>query len=379
LRKEPDESAIPLLSTSTEMGMSAASSSSSSSARLPQIAILVTPDTAASVVHGMYDLFRSAGRDWPMVDGLAPGPEVLEPVIVSVRAGIVRVGNEVPVEAQRSLDEKTAPAAVCVPELLVGPAGPLDGAYAAEVAWLRRCHAGGALLATACSGALMLGEAGLLDGEDATTHWAFCDMLQKRYPLARVRPQRAMVTAGQGQRLVMAGGGSSWMDLAVYLIARLVDIECAMQVARLNLIDWHQVGQLPFARMARARQVEDAVIGRCQAWVADNYTHGAPVAAMAQISGLAERSFQRRFKLATGMTPMEYTQTLRIEEAKHLLETTESPVQVVAEEVGYDDAAFFGRLFRRNVNLSPAQYRRRFGGMRVALNGGGAQSVRVSP
>jgi len=339
----------------------------SSSPPLPVVAILVTQETAASVIYGMYDLFKCAGRDWPMVEGGSPGPALLDPVIVGANAGVVRVANEVPIEAQRRLDELEAPTAVCVPELLISPSGPLDGLYQAEVAWLRRCHARGALLATACSGAVLLGEAGLLDGEDATTHWAFCDMLQQRYPLARVRPQRAMVTAGEGQRLVMAGGGSSWMDLALYLIARLTSIEAAMQVARLNLIDWHHVGQQPFARMARARQVEDAVIGRCQAWVAEHYTHPAPVTAMTQVSGLAERSFQRRFKLATGMTAMEYTQTLRIEEAKHLLETTENPVEAVAEEVGYDDAAFFSRLFKRSVNLSPAQYRRRFGGMRAAL------------
>ena len=341
----------------------------SSRPSLPVLAILVTQEPAASVVYGMYDLFKCAGRDWPMVEGGDPGPALLEPVIVSTRAGVVRVANEVPIEAHCSLEQLGAPTAVCVPELMVSPARPIDGLYRAEVAWLRRCHAQGALLATACSGALLLGEAGLLDGEDATTHWAFCNMLQQRYPLARVRPQRAMVTAGEGQRLVMAGGGSSWMDLALYLIARLTSIEAAMQVARLNLIDWHHVGQQPFARMARSRQVEDAVIGRCQAWVAEHYTHPAPVSAMTQFSGLAERSFQRRFKLATGMTPMEYTQTLRIEEAKHLLETTEEPVEAVAEEVGYDDAAFFSRLFKRSVNLSPAQYRRRFGGMRAALAG----------
>lgn len=341
---------------------------------LPVVAILVTPQTAASVVYGMYDLFKCAGRDWPMVEGGAPGPALLDPVIVGHQAGAVRVANDVAIEAQCAMAQLPAPMAICVPELMVSPGGPLDGLYHAEVAWLRQCHAAGTLLATACSGALLLGEAGLLDGEDATTHWAFCDMLQQRYPLARVRPQRAMVTAGDGQRLVMAGGGSSWMDLALYLIARLTSIEAAMQVARLNLIDWHHIGQQPFATVARSRQVDDAVIGRCQAWVAEHYTHDAPVAAMTQLSGLAERSFQRRFKLATGMTPLEYTQTLRVEEAKHLLETTESPIEEVAEEVGYDDAAFFSRLFKRSVNLSPAQYRRRFGGMRAALAGRSAPS-----
>ena len=91
----------------------------------------------------------------------------------------------------------------------------------------------------------------MLDGHDATTHWAYCDVMQTRYPRVRGHPQRALVVTGEGQRLVMAGGGTSWLDLALYLIARSPAIEAAMQVARLNLIDWHHVGQQPFARLAR--------------------------------------------------------------------------------------------------------------------------------
>ena len=98
---------------------------------------------------------------------------------------------------------------------------------------------------------------------------------------------------------------------------------------------------------------------------------------MVQLSGLPERSLQRRFKLATGMTPLEYVHTLRLEEAKHLLETTCQPLEEVAAQVGYDDATFFARLFRRKVNLGPAQYRRRFGGLRSAL-GGYPRDVEVS-
>src|SRR5690606_27158589 len=93
----------------------------------------------------------------------------------------------------------------------------------------------------------------------------------------------------------------------------------------------------------------------------------SPVAAMVTLSGLAERSFKRRFARATGVTPLEYVHTLRLEEAKHLLETSEVAVEEVAHEVGYEDASFFGRLFRRKVGLTPAQYRKRFRALRVAL------------
>ncbi len=140
-----------------------------------------------------------------------------------------------------------------------------------------------------------------------------------------------------------------------------------MQVARINLIDWHEIGQQPFARLARSRQVDDAVIAHCQTWIAEHYNEAAPVAAMVRLSGLPERSFKRRFQVATGMSPLEYVHTLRLEEAKQMLESEDKSIEAIANEVGYEDAAFFSRLFKRNVNLTPAQYRRRFGSMRRAL------------
>ena len=127
------------------------------------------------------------------------------------------------------------------------------------------------------------------------------------------------------------------------------------------------MGQQPFAALTLARQVDDAVIAKCQHWAGENYDHESPVARMVERSGLAERTFKRRFAKATGLSPMEYIHTLRLEEAKQMLEAGDLPVEAVANEVGYEDASFFGRLFRRKVGLTPAQYRKRFRGLRQAL------------
>jgi transcriptional regulator GlxA family with amidase domain len=332
-----------------------------------RVAILTLPEVGASTVFGMYDLFMSAGRDWGLIVEGRPGEQVIAPRLVAQQREPFAAGNGVIIHPDDTLDHPDIPDVVCVPELFVPPGERLDGRFEAQVEYLKRCHAGGATIATACSGALLLAEAGLLDGEDATTHWAYCDIMEKRYPRIRVHGQRALVVSGAGQRLVMAGGGTTWLDLALYLIARLAGIETAMQVARINLIDWHSVGQQPFARLARSRQSEDAVIARCQGWIALNYSCPAPVAQMMRLSGLAERSFARRFSQATGMAPLAYVHTLRLEEAKQMLEAGDQPVEAIANEVGYEDAAFFSRLFRRKVGLTPVQYRRRFGSLRRSL------------
>jgi transcriptional regulator GlxA family with amidase domain len=335
---------------------------------LPRVAILALPEVTASVLYGMLDLFCSAGRDWKMVTDGQPGAPVVDAEIVARDTGSFEVANGALVRPNAGLTSKQYDI-VCVPELAIAPKESLDGRFLDELAWLRQQHAGGAILATACSGAVLLATAGLLDGLDATTHWAYCDALQQRHPTIRVHRDRALVVAGVGQRLVMAGGGTTWLDLALYLLSRSVSLETALQVAKLNLIDWHSVGQQPFARLVRARQVDDPAIARCQDWIARRPNVEAPVASMIRVSGLAERTFKRRFGKATGMTPLEYVHALRLEHAKTLLESTDESLEKLAERVGYEDASFFSRLFRRSVGLTPAQYRRRFGALRSAISG----------
>lgn len=330
------------------------------------VAILAVPEVTASALFGMLDLFASAGRDWSfLLSGIA-GEQRMHPYVVAAeKVGFTAV-NGVWVRPDRGLIDAPAPDIVCVPDFFVVPGEPLGDRFNAEVRWLRACYAGGATMASACSGAVLLAEAGLLAGCEATIHWAYVASLA-RYPGVRVRAERSLVVTGAGERIVMAGGGTSWQDMALYLIARHVGLAEARQVARTYMLDWHDYGQLPFASLLVAKQVDDAVIVQCQEWAATNYSTAAPVAAMMDIAGLPERSFVRRFSKATGMSPLEYVHRLRIEEAKQMLEVSDTPVEAVAAEVGYQDASFFGRLFRRRVGLTPAEYRRRFSALRRAL------------
>jgi transcriptional regulator GlxA family with amidase domain len=331
------------------------------------IAILVFPESSASVIFGLYDLFLSAGRDWGVITLGQPGTPLINPLLVGRSLSPMEVTNGVSLSPHTTLEDCPEVNVVCVPEVNLPPHEPLALRFKEEIRWLKHRYRQGTLLSAACSGTMLFAEAGLLDGLDATTHWAWCDVLQTRFPQVQVRAQRSLVVTGEGHRLVMAGGGTSWLDLALYLIARTVGVEAAMQVARLNLIDWHQIGQQPFARLARTRQVEDAIIGQCQTWIAEHYQEPNPVRAMIHLSGLAERTFKRRFHFATGMSPIEYVQAMRLEEAKQMLESEDSTIEAIAAEVGYEDAGYFSRLFRRKVNLTPAEYRKRFSALRRSL------------
>jgi transcriptional regulator GlxA family with amidase domain len=316
----------------------------------------------------MFDLFSSPGRDWPFIVAGVAGEPLMFPYIVARECRGFQAANGIWVKPDHDFSDCPPPDIVCIPDFFVNPGESVAGNYDDEARWLKRSHEEGAMLASACSGAVLLGEAGLLVDCEATIHWGYVSTLANNYPGVRVRVDQSLVLSGEAQRIVMAGGGSSWQDLALYLIARFVGLKEAMQVAKVYMLQWHDMGQQPFASLMSLRQTNDAVINKCQEWLAMNYKTHAPVAAMVDISGLPERSFIRRFTKALGMTPINYVHALRLEEAKQMLETTDLSVEAIADEAGYEDTSFFGRLFRRKTGLTPAHYRLRFGSLRRALD-----------
>ena len=330
------------------------------------VAILAYPEVTASTLYAMHDLFSAAGRDWRFITTGVPGEQRMVPKVVSTGSLDLTTANGAPIRADCRTDELPRPDVICVPDFALIPSDACIGRFDAEVAWLRDQHAAGATLACVCTSALILAQTGLLDGHEATVHWAYASALARHHPRLRIDADRALVLTGPDNRIVMGGGGTSHMDLCLYLIARFVGLAEASDVARAYLINWHQEGQRPF-RLLAGEQSSDALIARCQTWLADRYADAAPVGAMVALSGLAERTFARRFAQATGMTPIDYVHALRLEEAKQMLETEDTPVEAVAEAVGYQDSSFFGRLFRRRVGLTPMQYRRRFASLRHML------------
>ncbi|KOF20127.1 AraC family transcriptional regulator [Ensifer adhaerens] len=331
------------------------------------VALLAVPEVTASALFGMFDLFSSPGRDWPFIVKGQAGKQRMRPYVVARSRDGFRAANGIWVKPDFAFGHCPSPDIVCIPDFFVNPGESVAGLYEPETRWLRRSHADGAMLASACSGAVLLGEAGLLINCDATIHWGYAATLSNNYPSVNVRVDRSLVLSGEAQRIVMAGGGSSWQDLALYLIARFVGLKEAMEVAKVYMLQWHDLGQQPFASLMSLRQTADAVINTCQQWLALNYKTRAPVAAMVALSGLSERSFIRRFTKATGMTPLAYAHALRLEEAKQMLETTDLTIEAIANETGYEDASFFGRLFHRETGLTAAHYRLRFGSLSRAL------------
>jgi len=305
------------------------------------------------------DVLNSVGRSWEVLHGEAIRSSCFLPLLLTMDGKAYRQPNGIVVEPHGRFEDTPEPDIVIVPELILDLNARLPESYRPIAEWIRGAYERGAIVTSVCSGTMLLAEAGLLDGEEATTHWGFCDTMARFYPRVRLRKERILVPTGPGHRIVTAGGASSWYDLLLYLIARFGSPEQARQIAKVYLVQVHNEGQLPYAGLTARRQHEDQVVADAQLWLADNYMASNPVGALTARSGLTERGFLRRFKRATGLSPIEYIQTLRIEEAKHLLETTEMALDDIAEEVGYIEPASFRRLFRKLVGITPSAYRRR--------------------
>jgi transcriptional regulator GlxA family with amidase domain len=326
----------------------------------PLIVLLAAPETSASVLYGLYDVLLTVGAVYSDMVAGVPGRELLDVRIASADGRPFRCIGNIPVEPHTAIDEIDKPDAVIVCDMYTSIYDVPSGRYPREAEWLRQVHGDGALVTSVCSGSLLLAEAGLLNGHEATAHWAYRDMFQRYYSEVSFRNESVLCLAAEGDRIVTAGGVSAWHDLAVYLIAQFCGYQHAIETAKVFLISGHSEGQSPYSVMTRPMESADGRISDCLAWIADNCAINKPVERMIDRSGMNARTFSRRFKSVTGFTPIEYVQALRIEEAKQMLESGELSIDEIGASIGYDDPASFRRVFKRIVGQSPAVYRKKF-------------------
>ena len=223
--------------------------------------------------------------------------------------------------------------------------------------WLRQQYAQGAVVASMCTAAFMLAEAGLLDGHRATTHWALAALFRRRYPKVQLDERQILC---EDHRLLTSGGASAAMDLLLHLIRRFASLELAQLCSKYLLIDNVRSEQSVYVMWSLPKEHGDGDILRVQNWLEEHFAQQVLIDELAQRFGFGIRNFKRRFKDATGYTPLAYLQTLRLEKAKQLLESTRMSLDSITYQVGYTDSSSFRRLFVERVGLLPAAYRKKF-------------------
>lgn len=309
----------------------------------------------ASAITGMSDLLSSVGVTWNYIQG-KPSDKKFDVCIATLDGKNVKCANGITIAAHHNITEIMKTDLLIIPTIAGDIAQTLD-INREVLPWLVKMHEQGADIVSNCTGAFLLAESGLLNHKKATTHWGFVKEFKKRYPLVDLQADQMITTDGS---IFCSGGGMAWFDMALYLIERYCGYDIAKASSKSYVIDMGRGSQAAYSSIPGKRYHQDERILALQDWLDHHFHESLSVQNLAEYAKLSERTLKRRFKAATGETPIQYIQHLRIEAAKKRLESSKESVEKITYLVGYENFASFIRLFKRFTNMTPSAYRARF-------------------
>jgi len=321
-----------------------------------EITILLLDQMFSSTAIGPMEVFRHAGSLWNFLTG-SQGVPRFRVTMASANGRAVSCDGGIQVKPNVALQAVGRSDLIFVPTTGLSIDDVVER-NAAIVPWLKRRSGRGVAVASVCSGVGLVAAAGLLDGKRATTHWGLAERFREKYPRVKWMPE-LMVTEDRG--FYCGGGVNAALDLSIYLVERFCGHEVAMQTAKALLIETPRAWQSGFAIVPLKTNHTDDAISSAQEWMHKNFAKTFPLEDPAKRVGMSVRNFVRRFKQATGDSPLAYLQKLRIAAAKRMLENNYRTMQEISDAVGYQDIAFFRSLFERHTGVSPSAYRSRFG------------------
>lgn len=209
-------------------------------------------------------------------------------------------------------------------------------------------------VASNCSGAFLIANAGLLNNKEATTHWGYAEKFKQDFPLVKLEASKLIT---QQDNIFCAAGSSAFYDLGLLLIERYCGRDIAGQVAKTQIIDSRRRSQSPYANVNMYKTHNDVLVRQVQDYIEDNFASAISVNSLCEHFSLVPRTLNRRFQASVHMRPLAYIQAVRIEQAKRFLEIGETNLKSLASAVGYDDNSSFSRLFKRTTSLTPKEYK----------------------
>jgi transcriptional regulator GlxA family with amidase domain len=320
------------------------------------ITVLLLDQMFSSTAIGPMEVFRHAGSLWNILTGAQLTP-AFQVTTASADGKPVNCDGGIQIRPNVALRDVGRTDLIFVPTTGLSVDDVVER-NAPIVPWLTRRSTRGVAVASVCSGVGLVAAAGLLDGKRATTHWGLAERFREKYPGVKWMPE-CMVTEDHG--FYCGGGVNASLDLSIYLVEKFCGHEIAMQTAKALLIETPRAWQSGFAIVPLKTDHTDDSISSAQEWMHRNFARNFSLEEPSRRVGMSVRNFVRRFKHATGDSPLIYLQKLRVAAAKRMLESHHRTIQEISEAVGYQDLAFFRALFQRHTGVCPSVYRDRFG------------------
>lgn len=313
------------------------------------VALLIHDGVQALDVAGPLDVFAEA-------NGFLPGDQGYDLTLLASGRTSLTASNGMPLtahlscrDAERRFDTVLVAGGPALPE---APEDPVLSM------WLREWGVRGDLYGSICTGAFILGHAGLLDGRTVTTHWETADQLAAMFPSARVEPDRIFSRDGA---LMTSAGVTAGIDLALELVGEDHGASVALSCAkRLLVVTQRQGGQSQFSPLLNWHTAADTPLGRVQDYVMSHISEAFPVERLAEIAGTSPRSLARIFVRDLKLTPHDFVESVRLDKARNLLEATNLALKAVAFDCGFAGPEQMRAVFQRRLGLSPNRYRENF-------------------
>ena len=321
---------------------------------MKKVTILGCYNSMATTIFGPMDILNQAGRLWNRVSR-SPQTPFFDVTIASADGQPIKCLNNIFIQPHCSIetihrtDLIVIASATYIEEILqTGPE---------LIPWIRRQYNRGAHVASICTGVFLLAETGLLDGKSATLHWGFAEMFRRKYPQVNLRLDQMFIDQG---RLYCSAGVNAGMDLSLYLVEKFCGRQTAVQSAKTMILDLGRKKQTPYGCFLFSKDHGDLIVIKVQKWIERHHTQSIDYDRLAGKYEMSRRSLERRFKKATGVTPLGYLQQARVETAKRLLEEGSQTFDEITYLVGYEDISFFRKVFTRLTGMRPKEYQQRF-------------------
>lgn len=317
-----------------------------------KVGILAYNNCTASMLYGIADILSLANVQRQSI-GEKP---LFDLEIFSLNQKMVRCFNGLTIAPTNQPTTKTNYDLVYVPGF-VGECETMLKDEAAIVQFIHKCFQKGINLAAACNGNFFLAEAGVLNGKRATTHWALKDKFKSKYKKVQLLPESIIVDEGN---IISAAGVTAYFNLALFIVQKYGSKELSINCSKVFLVDSGRRIQTPYQMYQMPKNHGDKEVVEIQEWMEENYAHQIDNDKLESLSKLGKKTLGRRFKKATGLTPLRYLQKIRLETAKKMLESKNLSFNEITWEVGYEDVSSFHKLFKAYTGLNPIQYRRKF-------------------
>lgn len=323
------------------------------SLRPRQIAILAFPEVQSLDVTGPLEVFATAHKLIELTDRADPGYEIQ---IVSPSGAPLRTSSGLQIVPHAGCEQ--APARLDTLIVAGGHGSRAMSADSATLAWVAKSAKGARRTASVCTGAFILGAAGLLDGRRATTHWSAARRLAHLYPSIQVDPEPIFLRDGN---IWTSAGVTAGMDLALALVEEDLDREAALAIARQLVLFLRRPGnQSQFSATLASQEPLREPLREVRRYILENLSGDLSVEELAARAHMSPRHFARSFRAEVGVTPARYVESVRLEAARRALEDTFQSVAAVSHGCGFGTPETLRRVFLRSLGVGPAEYRRRF-------------------